>query len=399
MKNKQVIVGVTGGIAAYKAAELVRLLVREGASTNVVMTAHATKFVTPLTFEALSGRRVVSDMWDPETRPMDHISLGQDADLIIIAPATANFIAQMAQGIGSDFLSTMILAATAKILVCPSMNVHMYSNPAVQDNIKILKKRGYFVMDPCEGELACGTEGAGRLPEPEDILDQSKVLVSDGDLSGMKILVTAGPTMEDIDPVRYITNRSSGKMGYALADAARLRGADVTLISGPTSLRPPTNVRLNRVKTTDEMKQAVFACYQENDVIIKAAAVLDYKPRETAGHKIKKEDGNQSLELVRTPDILEELGRAKEDTNYLLVGFAAETEDLLSNASQKLARKNLDMIVANDVSRDDAGFETDTNLVRIIYRDGEREDLPLMTKQEVANHLLGRIKKLWKKAS
>jgi phosphopantothenoylcysteine decarboxylase/phosphopantothenate--cysteine ligase len=399
MKNKQVIVGVTGGIAAYKAAELVRLLVREGASTNVVMTAHATKFVTPLTFEALSGRRVVSDMWDPETRPMDHISLGQDADLIIIAPATANFIAQMAQGIGSDFLSTMILAATAKILVCPSMNVHMYSNPAVQDNIKILKKRGYFVMDPCEGELACGTEGAGRLPEPEDILDQSKVLVSDGDLSGMKILVTAGPTMEDIDPVRYITNRSSGKMGYALADAARLRGADVTLISGPTSLRPPTNVRLNRVKTTDEMKQAVFACYQENDVIIKAAAVLDYKPRETAGHKIKKEDGNQSLELVRTPDILEELGRAKEDTNYLLVGFAAETEDLLSNASQKLARKNLDMIVANDVSRDDAGFETDTNLVRIIYRDGEREDLPLMKKQEVANHLLGRIKRLWKKAS
>jgi phosphopantothenoylcysteine decarboxylase/phosphopantothenate--cysteine ligase len=254
-------------------------------------------------------------------------------------------------------------------------------------------------MDACEGELACGTEGAGRLPEPEDILDQSKVLLSEGDLSGMRILVTAGPTMEDIDPVRYITNRSSGKMGYALADAARLRGADVTLISGPTSLRPPRNVRLNRVKTTDEMKQAVFACYQENDVIIKAAAVLDYRPRNKVDHKIKKEEGNQSLDLVRTPDILEELGRAKEDANYLLVGFAAETEDLLSNASQKLARKNLDMIVANDVSREDAGFETDTNLVRIIYRDGEREDLPLMTKQEVADHLLSRIKRLWEKAS
>jgi len=399
MNNKKVIVGVTGGIAAYKTAELVRLLVREGASTKVAMTAHATKFITPLTFEALSGNRVVSDMWEPETNPMDHINWAQDADLIVIAPATANFLAQMAHGAGSDFLSTLILAATAKILVCPSMNVHMYSNPAVQDNIKILKERGHVVMDPCEGELACGTEGAGRLPEPEDILDESKVLLSDGDLSGMKILVTAGPTMEAIDPVRYITNRSSGKMGYALADAARLRGADVTLISGPTSLKPPKNVRLNRVKTTEEMKQAVFACYQDNDVIIKAAAVLDYRPRETVGHKIKKEEGNQTLELVRTPDILEELGRAKETANYLLVGFAAETEDLLSNASQKLARKNLDMIVANDVSREDAGFETDTNLVRIIYRDGEREDLPLMTKQEVADHLLSRIKRLWEKAS
>ncbi len=399
MRDKKVIVGVTGGIAAYKAAELVRLLVGEGASTKVAMTTHAKKFVTPLTFEALSGNRVVSDMWNAETEPMDHINWGQGADLIIIAPATANFIAHMAHGIGSNFLATLILAATAKILVCPSMNVHMFSNPAVQDNIKILRERGYFIMDPGEGELACGTEGAGRLPEPEEILDQSKVLLSKGDLSGMRILVTAGPTMEAIDPVRYITNRSSGKMGYALADAARLRGADVTLISGPTALNPPKNVRLNRVKTADEMKQAVFACHRENDVIIKAAAVLDYRPRETAAHKIKKEDGNQSLELVRTPDILEELGRAKEKSHYLLVGFAAETEDLLANASQKLARKNLDMIVANDVSRDDAGFEADTNLVRIIYRDGEREDLPLMTKLEVADHILGRIKRLWEKAS
>jgi phosphopantothenoylcysteine decarboxylase/phosphopantothenate--cysteine ligase len=399
MKDKKIIVGVTGGIAAYKAAELVRLLVGEGASVKVAMTAHATKFVTSLTFEALSGHPVVWDMWDSKTAPMDHITWGQNADLIIIAPATANFLARTAHGIGSDFLSTLILAATAKILVCPSMNVHMLSNPAVRENIRILRDRGFSIMDPAEGELACGTIGAGRLPEPADILDQSKFLLSDGDLTGLKILITAGPTMEAIDPVRYITNRSSGKMGYALAAAASLRGADVTLISGPTHLKPPKNVRLTMVKTADEMKQAVFARRSESDVIIKAAAVLDYKPRHTADHKIKKEDGNQSIELVRTSDILEELGLTKENNRCLLVGFAAETEDLITNASEKLARKNLDMIVANDVSRDDAGFETDTNLVRILYRNGEKEDLPLMTKREVADHILGRIKRLWKNAS
>lgn len=396
MKDKKIIVGVTGGIAAYKAAELVRLLVGEGASVKVAMTAHATNFVTPLTFEALSGNGVVWDMWDPKTAPMDHITWGQDADLIVIAPATANFLAHMAHGIGPDFLCTLVLAATAKILLCPSMNVHMLSNPAVQENISILRDRGYVVMDPEEGELACGTKGSGRLPEPVDILDQSRQLLSDGDLKGLKVLITAGPTMEPIDPVRYITNRSSGKMGYALAAAASLRGADVTLISGPTHLRPPKNVRLTNVKTAEEMKKAVFARRQESDVIIKAAAVLDYKPHKTAGHKIKKEDGNQILELVRTPDILEELGRTKDNNQCILVGFAAETENLISNASEKLARKNLDMIVANDVSRDDAGFETDTNLVRILYRNGEKEDLPLMTKTEVANHILGRIKTLWK---
>ena len=399
MKDKKIILGVTGGIAAYKAAELVRLLVGEGATVKVAMTAHATKFVTPLTFEALSGNPVVWDMWDLETAPMDHITWGQNSDLIIIAPATANFLAHMAHGIASDFLSTLVLAATAKRLVCPSMNVHMLSNPAVQENIRILRDRGYFIMDPAEGELACGTKGTGRLPEPVDILDQSKILLSDGDLTGLKILITAGPTMEPIDPVRYITNRSSGKMGYALAAAASLRGADVTLVSGPTYLKPPKNVRLTKVKTAAEMKEAVFAYRRDSDIIIKAAAVLDYKPRHTADHKIKKEDGDQSIELVRTSDILEELGRTKENNHCLLVGFAAETEDLISNASEKLARKNLDMIVANDVSRDDAGFETDTNLVRILYRNGEREDLPLMTKREVADHILGRIKRLWKNAS
>jgi len=399
MKDKKVIVGITGGIAAYKAAELVRLLVKAGASVMVAMTHNATRFVTPLTFEALSGQRVIWDMWGDNTEPMDHINRGQSADLIVIAPATANFVANMAHGIANDFLSTMVLAATARIMVCPSMNTQMFANPAVQDNLRILRERGYSIMAPAEGELACGTEGAGRLPEPEDILEQTRILLSKKDLSGLRILVTAGPTIEAIDPVRYITNRSSGKMGYALARAAWLRGAEVTLVSGPTSLKPPAGVTLEKVKATEEMKQAVMRHRNKCDVIIKAAAVLDYRPREKAVQKIKKEAWNQSLDLVRTPDILAELGRTKGDSRYLLVGFAAETEDLLANAREKLEKKNLDMIVANDVSRGDAGFETDTNLVRIIYRDGQIEELPMMTKHEVADHLLDRIKKLWKQIS
>ena len=399
MKDKKVIVGITGGIAAYKAAELVRLLVKAGASVMVAMTQNATRFVTPLTFEALSGQKVIRDMWDDNTEPMDHINLGQSTDLIVIAPATANFVANMAHGIANDFLSTMVLAATARIMVCPSMNTRMFENPAVQDNLRILRERGYSIMAPAEGELACGTEGAGRLPEPEDILEQTRLVLSKEDLSGLRILVTAGPTIEAIDPVRYITNRSSGKMGYALARAARLRGAEVTLVSGPTNLKPPAGVTLEKVKTTEEMKQAVMRHRNECDVIIKAAAVLDYRPREKAVQKIKKDTWNQSLDLVRTPDILAELGRTKGDSRYLLVGFAAETEDLLANAQGKLENKNLDMIVANDVSRDDAGFETDTNLVRIIYRDGQIEELPMMTKHEVADHLLDRVKRLWKQIS
>ena len=239
MKGKKIIVGVTGGIAAYKAAELVRLLVKAGAETRVAMTAHATEFVTPLTFEALSGHRVVWDMWSHETLPMDHISWGQEADLIIVAPATANFIGKMAHGMGDDFLSTMVIAATAKILICPSMNSRMLMNPVVQDNIRLLKERGFSVMEPAEGELACGTEGPGRLPEPEDIVEEAVILLSEQDLSGLRVLVTAGATVEPMDPVRYLTNRSSGKMGYALARAARMRGADVVLVSGPTNLPPP----------------------------------------------------------------------------------------------------------------------------------------------------------------
>ena len=399
MKDKKVVVGVTGGIAAYKAAELVRLLVRAGVDTKVAMTAPATKFVAPLTFEALSGNRVVCDMWDHDAVPLDHIHWGQESDLIIIAPATANIIAKMAHGMGDDFLSSLILAATAKVLVCPSMNTHMFQNPAVQDNIRVLKERGFVSMTPSEGELACGTEGPGRLPEPTDILEHARMLLSEQDLLGLRILVTAGPTIEPLDPVRYLTNRSSGKMGYAIARAARLRGADVMLVSGPTRLRPPHDVHFCEVKTAEEMRQAVLAPSSQYDVIIKAAAVSDYRPKNKAEQKIKKGKENQTLEMVKNPDILAELGSIKGDFPRILVGFSAETEDLAANARQKLEKKNLDMIVANDVSREDAGFDSDTNLVKVMYRDGHVEEFPLMTKAEVADQLLGRIRDLWENRS
>ena len=399
MKGKTVIVGVTGGIAAYKTAELVRLLVKAGAVTKVAMTRHATRFITPLTLETLSGNRVVVDMWDPETRPLDHITWGQESDLIIIAPATANFIGKMAHGIGDDFLSTVVIAATARILVCPSMNTQMYLSQVVQDNLQILKARGCAMMEPGSGELACHTEGPGRLPEPEDIVEQARMLLSKQDLSGLKILVTAGATLEPLDPVRYMSNRSSGKMGYALAAVARRRGAKVTLVSGPSALKPPRDVALSRVKTAEEMRQAVLADCRQYDVIIKAAAVLDWRPKETAEHKIKKGKGVQTIELVENPDILAELGCSRGSSRCLLVGFAAETQDLIANAQEKLKKKNLDLIVVNDVSRGDAGFEADTNAVKILYRDGPMEELPLMTKEEVADQLLDRIKILWEKAS
>ena len=399
MKDKKIVVGVTGGIAAYKAAELVRLLVKAGAQTKVAMTANATKFIAPLTLEALSDNKVIWDMWANGSAAMDHITWGQDADLIILAPATANFIAKLAHGIGDDFLSTMMLAATARVLVCPSMNTQMLLNPAVQDNIRMLKERGCMIMEPAEGELACKTEGPGRLPEPEDIMEQARNLLSEQDLEGLRVLVTAGATVEPIDPVRYLTNRSSGKMGYALARSAGYRGAEVTLVSGPTDLRPPNNVNFHGVKTTEEMRQSVLEHRDECDVIIKAAAVLDYRPRKKVEHKIKKSEEVLSLELVRNPDILKELGHSKGDSRPILVGFAAETEDLLANATEKLQKKNLDMIVANDVTRDDAGFESDTNIIKIVHRDGHIEDFPLMTKEEVANHLLDRIKELWESRS
>jgi phosphopantothenoylcysteine decarboxylase/phosphopantothenate--cysteine ligase len=398
MQGKRVVVGVTGGIAAYKAAELVRLLVKAGVEVRVAMTAHAARFVTPLTFEALSGNRVISGMWAPETSPMDHVHWGQEADLIIVAPATANFIAKMAHGLGDDFLSTMLLAATARVLLCPAMNSSMFGHAAVRENLRTLAQRGVRVLEPSEGSLACGTEGPGRLPEPEEILEEAGFLLSEQDLSGLRFLITAGATVEPIDPVRYITNRSSGKMGFALARAAAMRGAEVTLVSGPTRLKAPGRVRCVAVHTTEEMRQAVLERSPDSDVVIKAAAVLDYRPRQRAGQKIKKGDQTLTLELEPTPDILAQLGTARGDRRSVLVGFAAETNDLLAHARAKLKKKNLDLVVANDVSRTDAGFDSDTNQVKLLHRDGTVEDLPLMTKLELAHQLLDRIKGLWAKA-
>ncbi|MDY6881290.1 MAG: bifunctional phosphopantothenoylcysteine decarboxylase/phosphopantothenate--cysteine ligase CoaBC [Desulfatiglans sp.] len=394
LKGKTIIVGITGGIASYKAAELVRLLVKSDTITSVAMTRNATQFISPMTFEALSGNRVIYDMFTQDKGGMEHIVWGQEADLIIIAPATANFIAKMAHGIGDDFLSTMILAATARVLVCPSMNSRMFLNPALQDNLGVLRKRGFSIMSPGEGELACKTEGPGRLPEPEDILEHARTLLSPHDLSGKRILVTAGATTEQIDPVRYISNRSSGKMGYALAVAAKRRGAEITLISGPTALAPPQDIKVIHVKSAVEMKDAVFENCRDCDVIVKAAAVSDYRSADISRQKIKKGKNSLTVELVKNPDILAELGAKKKDSTYLLVGFAAETEDLITNAKEKLRAKNLDMIVANDVSRNDAGFETETNIVKIIYEDGRIEDSPLMAKSDIADLVLDKVKGL-----
>jgi phosphopantothenoylcysteine decarboxylase/phosphopantothenate--cysteine ligase len=394
MKDKKIIVGVTGGIAAYKSVELVRILVKAGAVTRVAMTANAAEFVSPLTFEALSGNRVILEMFDPGNQPMSHISWGQESDLIIIAPATANFIAKISHGIADDFLSTMLLASTAKILVCPSMNSDMYMNPVTQENIKRIVERGYMVLEPGEGELACGSEGLGRLLEPEDIAEQARIMLTPKDLAGLKVLVTAGPTIEPIDPVRYVSNRSSGKMGFSIARQALMRGASVTLVSGPTALPPPNGVKFHGVKTAVEMRETVLGCVGDADVVVKAAAVSDYRPRESSAQKIKKGADVMSLDLVKNPDILAELGEKREGERYILVGFAAESEELLANATKKLRDKNLDMVVVNDVTSEDAGFESDTNLVKIIHRDGSREDLPIMSKDEVANQILDRIKVL-----
>jgi phosphopantothenoylcysteine decarboxylase/phosphopantothenate--cysteine ligase len=399
VKGKNIVVGISGGIAAYKAAELVRLLMKSEALTNVAMTTNAAQFVTPVTFEALSGNRVICNQFRDEGPLMEHITWGQEADLVIIAPATANIIGKIANGIGDDFLSTMLLATTAKILVCPSMNTQMYMNPAVQDNLKRLKKRDITVMEPGEGQLACRTEGPGRLPEPADIVEQAEMLLSRQDLYGLKILLTAGATVEPIDPVRFITNRSTGKMGYALARAAKRRGASVTLISGPTALPSPYGVTFFGVKSAEEMKQAVFDNRSGCDIIIKAAAVADYRPLEMAEQKIKKGTDTLTLELTKTPDILAELGATKKEFPCVLVGFAAETEELLSHAKAKLEAKNLDMIVANDVSRSDAGFEADTNIVKMIYRNGDTEDSRLMSKDDIADLILDRVKELSEKAS
>ena len=396
LKNKNIVLGVCGGIAAYKSVELLRLLKKEEANVRVVMTENAKWFVGSMTFEALSGKPVCSSLFDnKDDSSISHIRWAEEAQAVIIAPATANIIGKLACGIADDALSTFLLAIkSAPVLVCPSMNVNMYLSRQVQRNLKTLREDGIIIIEPESGDLACGTKGPGRLPEPEFIVDRLNACLCPKDYSGKKILVTAGPTREHIDPVRFISNPSSGKMGYSIARAAEQRGAIVTLISGPVDLPAPFNIEEIKVETANEMARAVFDRMKNADVIIKSAAVSDYRPKTKAEQKIKKVNEELVLELTKNQDILKELGNKKK--NQILVGFAAETENLEKNAGQKLKEKNLDIIVGNIVGVPSSGFQADTNIVTLFYRDGSKESLPMMEKDMVANILLDRIAKILK---
>jgi phosphopantothenoylcysteine decarboxylase/phosphopantothenate--cysteine ligase len=393
LENKKIVLGITGGIAAYKAAELTRRLVKAGAHVKIIMTKSALEFITPLTMQTLSQNRVYTDMFASDDEyDMAHIALAEFADAFVVAPATANIIGKIASGIGDDLLSTTIMAENKPTLICPAMNDKMLANPIVHDNIRKLKKNGYAVMDSAVGELACKTEGKGRLPEIDAILAEIENILTPQDLAGVRILITAGPTEEPLDPVRFITNLSSGKMGYALASAAQRRGARVTLVSGPTSLPLPPLEKIVTVRTAREMHKAVLQHYKSARVIIKAAAVADYRPKIVANEKIKKEGKTLFIELERNPDIIAEIGKKKG--NRILVGFAMETQNLLTNARGKLVKKNMDMIVANNLRQEGAGFRTDTNIITVIDRAGKTESLEKMTKIDAAGAILNRIKKL-----
>lgn len=393
-RGKQILLGVSGGIAAYKAVELLRLLVKAGADVHVIMTRHAQEFVAPLTFQALSGNPVHCELFNLiQEQEIGHIALADRADLCIVAPATANVIGKVANGIADDLLTTTLMATKAPVLFVPAMNVNMWENPLYRDNQARLEQYGYRFMAPAVGELACGWEGQGKLPEPAAIFDFAQDLVGSSDLAGRTVLVTAGPTREEVDPVRYLTNHSSGKMGYAIARAARNRGARVILVSGPVDLPAPQKIELVPVVTAREMHAAVMAHCDSADVIIKAAAVADFRPGERADGKVKKGDRHQwSLALVRNPDILAELGAKRGKA--LLVGFAAETGDLLANARKKLDEKGADLIVANDVTEAGAGFGGSTNIVKFVDRNGGVEEFPCLPKEEVADRLLDRVVKL-----
>jgi phosphopantothenoylcysteine decarboxylase/phosphopantothenate--cysteine ligase len=395
LTKREIVLGVTGGIAAYKAAEVCRELIRRGAEVQVVMTPNATRFVTPLTFQALSSRPVVTDMFAPWQEPgIGHIQLADRAELVLVAPATANLIGKIASGLADDMLTTLIMATKAPVLLAPAMNVNMYENMIVQENLKKLLRRGYLLVEPAVGELACGWEGKGRLAEVEDIIEEAEHALSPKDFLGKRVMVTAGPTREPIDPVRYLTNYSSGKMGYAVARVARRRGADTVLISGPTALRPPTGVRFMPVASARDMFKAALKEAEWADIIVKASAVADYRPLNPVTSKLKKIKGQEklTLELTENPDILFEIGRRKGER--ILVGFAAETSDLVKNARTKLKEKNLDLIVANDVTRPGAGFGTDTNIVLIVDQEGKAHRWPRMSKVEVAEKIFDRIQSL-----
>lgn len=391
LKDKTIVLGVTGGIAVYKAVELLRLYVKAGAVVHVVMTRSAQEFVTPLTFQTLSGNPVHTDLFSLyQEREIGHISLADRADLFVVAPATANIVGKVAGGIADDLLTTTIMATRAPVLFVPAMNVNMWENPIYRQNEAKLKTLGYHFKEPVAGFLACGWEGKGKLPEPAAIVAESERLLTPRDLVGETVLVTAGPTREELDPVRYISNYSSGKMGYAIARAACNRGARVILVSGPTCLAAPCGVEMVEVVSAREMRDAVMAQAPAATVIIKAAAVADYRPAAPTTQKIKKGQAEtMTLQLEKNPDILAELGRMKGER--FLVGFAAETGDLLANARAKLQEKNLDLIVANDVTQAGAGFDVDTNIVRLLFSDGSLEELPQMSKDEVAQRLLDRI--------
>ena len=390
LAGKNITIGVTGGIAAFKAAQLVSKLKSGGAELNVIMTRSAQEFVKPLTFQVLSGNSVRTDLFEALPGSVQHIELATWPDLIVIAPATANVLGKAAAGIGDDLLTTVILAASCPVLFCPAMNVNMYTNAVVQRNMKVLRSLGYEFVEPGTGRLACGTEGRGRLADLDLIIEKIESLLGPGrDMEGLTVMVTAGPTVEHIDPVRYLTNRSSGKMGYAVAGAAVSRGAKTLLISGPTALKPPGGVELISVETASQMYEAVLENYSGVDVVVKAAAVADYRPKEVSGQKIKKQDIPLSLELVRNKDILAELGQRKN--KQILVGFAAETSDLEKYSLLKVEGKNLDFLVANDVSQNGAGFGTDTNIVMFVYPGGNIKQMPLMDKKDLAHRILDEV--------
>ncbi|MDD6134285.1 MAG: bifunctional phosphopantothenoylcysteine decarboxylase/phosphopantothenate--cysteine ligase CoaBC [Selenomonadaceae bacterium] len=390
LAGKKIVLGVTGGIAAYKAVEIVSRLRKAGAEVHVIMTKEATQFVTELTFREISGQPVVSDMWEKVANyNVEHIALANLADLMLVAPATANIIAKAAVGIADDMLSTTILATKAPVYMAPAMNSNMYENPITQRNIGELRKRGFHMIEPAAGHLACGISGKGRLPEPVDIVRIVSEALTSQELTGQKILVTAGGTIEPLDPVRYIGNRSTGRMGYAVAAEAARRGAEVVLVSGPSALEDPAGVRVIRIETARQMREAVLREFPTAAAVIKSAAVADYRPAAVAEQKIKKSDEDLMLHLVRNPDILYELGQKKQQ--QVLVGFAAETCQVEEYARKKLAKKNLDFIVANDVLEADAGFGVETNRIKLFDRAGNMTAYPLMSKKELAGIILDHV--------
>ncbi len=389
--GKRILLGVSGSIAAYKAAEVLRELTRHGAEVRVAMTAAAERFVAPLTFATLSRQPVLTDLYTLDYgREIGHVAAPGRAHLLLVAPATANVIAKFAHGLADDFLTNIYLAATCPVLLAPAMDADMYRHPAVQENLETLRRRGVRIVGPASGELASGIVGPGRLSEPAEIVAAAEaILLARQDLKGQVVLVTAGPTQEPVDPVRFLSNRSSGRMGFAVAEAARDRGARVILVAGPTELAPPAGVEVVRVGTAEEMREAVLGRFAQTTVVVKAAAVADYRPAQARPRKLKKQEAALRLDLEPTPDILGELGKRKK--GQVLVGFAAETDDVVANARDKLAKKNLDLILANDVGAPGAGFGVETNRVTIVNRAGVAEALPLLSKREVAERVLDRV--------